>query len=356
MQSKAITIDAEYQQFNGTHSFMLEKSSMSITLQHREVLIHVELATICGSDIHTFEGKRKEPTPCILGHEAIGKIVGINGRNEFSIGDRVTWSVADSCGECEFCLDYNLPEKCKSLFKYGHASVFDQTGLNGCYSNYIILRAGTHLVKVPDNIPDTVAAPANCALATMVNAVSKIDEPSKSIVIQGGGLLGIYGIGLLKSMGVKRVYCVELNVDRFELINQFGGIPVDGRDLQNATDEILRNDPLIDAVIEVAGNKKVISQAIDLLRPGGKYILVGLVHPDSLMDLKAETIIRKCMTMVGVHNYSPGHLTSAVKFLEDQLSDLPFERLVSPVFKLSQLKEAFEEAGKNNWCRIAVKP
>lgn len=81
------------------------------------------LATICGLDIHIIEGKRKEDVPCILEHEVVGEIVDINSRDGFVIGDWVTWTIADSCGQCHPCIEYALPEKYHELFKYGHASI-----------------------------------------------------------------------------------------------------------------------------------------------------------------------------------------------------------------------------------------
>ena len=73
----------------------------------------------------------------------------------------------------------------------------DKTGWNGCYASHIVIRKGTHIVKVPDNIPDKLAAPINCALGTMVNAVSSLVDldnleeqrakhRQKSVLIQVG--------------------------------------------------------------------------------------------------------------------------------------------------------------------------
>jgi D-arabinose 1-dehydrogenase-like Zn-dependent alcohol dehydrogenase len=138
-------------------------------LQPGEVLVKLRLATICGSDLHTVAGHRQEATPAILGHEGVGEIVAIGGgRTGLQPGDRVTWTIADSCGHCLPCTVYGLPQKCDQLFKYGHAALDNGSGLNGCYASHILLRPGTHIVKVPDDLPDALVAPVNCALATML--------------------------------------------------------------------------------------------------------------------------------------------------------------------------------------------
>ncbi len=353
-----ISFLAQYQVFQETgRPFEFKNKEFQMVLNKGEALVKIVLSTICGSDIHTIEGKRKEDTPCILGHEAVGEIIAVNNRKGFNVGNRVTWSIADSCGECPACSDYSLPEKCTTLFKYGHASIQNGSGLNGCYASHIHIRRGTHLVKVPDLVSEVAAAPANCALATMVNAVSHIRVKPKKVVVQGGGLLGIYTCALLKEMGVSQIFCLEVNENRFSLISQFGGTPVDAKDAEKATQYILdQSVDGVDVVFEVAGIKELIPQGVSLLRPGGDYILVGLVHPDSELGITAEQLIRKCISIKGVHNYSPWHLEEAMAFLERNKRSYPFDQLVSPPYKLEHLEQAVEEAKKQQWMRVAIKP
>jgi putative phosphonate catabolism associated alcohol dehydrogenase len=351
-------VQVQFQVFKETgESFQLENKEFLPELGHGEVLVKIILATICGSDIHTIDGKRKEDTPCILGHEAVGEIIAINAREGFAIGDRVTWTIADSCGECPACTEYKLPEKCDQLFKYGHASIHKGSGLNGCYATHIHIRKGTHLVKIPDNVSHAAAAPANCALATMVNAISHTTTKPKKVVVQGGGLLGIYACGLLKEAGVSQIYCLEINENRFGLIKKFGAIPVDAKDLQKADSFILEQTGTgVDAVFEVAGVKELIPQGLRLLRPGGDYILVGLVHPNSELGITAEQIIRKCIHIKGVHNYAPWHLDESIAFLARNQNNFPFDELISPPYKLREIQEAIVEAKTQKWMRVSVKP
>jgi len=100
----------------------------------------------------------------------------------------------------------------------------------------------------------------------------------------------------------------------------------------------------------------VIVEGIELLRPGGHYQLVGLVHPDSRLELTGETIIRKCLTIQGTHNYAPRHLGAAVEFLKNRGQSLPWDRLVSPPFALDSLEAALALARSGQWPRVAVRP
>ena len=123
-------------------SAALRKPATTRFLAPGEVLVEIDLATICGSDLHTLSGLRTEPTPLILGHEAVGRIVASQRPGFSALGDRVSWSIADSCGTCLACTEHRLPEKCAALFKYGHATLTDGSGLNGCYATHLLIRPG----------------------------------------------------------------------------------------------------------------------------------------------------------------------------------------------------------------------
>ena len=161
-----------------------------------EVLVQVRLATICGSDLYTVRDARPQPVPAVLGHEGVGTVAAAGRGRDLEVGTRVTWSLVDRCGSCAWCTRYGLPEKCESLFKYGHASLAEG-GASGCYASHILLRPGTEVVAVPEGLSDTAAAPANCVLATAVNVVSQLPESCESAVVQGADLLGLYLCALL---------------------------------------------------------------------------------------------------------------------------------------------------------------
>lgn len=321
-----------------------------------ELLVAIELATICGSDLHTYLGHRQEKVPAILGHEAVGRVIQ-GGRDGFNVGDRVTWSIADSCGDCTSCTSHYLPQKCTALFKYGHADTSNGTGLNGCYASHIVIRKGTHVVKVPDVLADGVVASANCALATVVNLLSKLPANIESVLVQGAGLLGLYACAMLKEQGVQHVFCVDVKPERLSLVEHFGGTPINGRDYKNEYQKIADLVPMgVDAVLELAGVASLVPAGIAALRNGGYYGFAGLVHPDSELDITGEQIIRKCLTLYGVHNYAPEHLDKAIQFLEKTISQYPYDKLVSPPYPLEKLDDAFAEAQQQQWCRVAVKP
>jgi hypothetical protein len=90
-----------------------------------------------------------------------------------------------------------------------------------------------------------------------------------------------------------------------------------------------------------------------MLRVGGHYRLVGMVHPESALNLTGEALIRGCVTLRGIHNYAPRHLERAVAFLH-QLRDLPWASLVSPPEPLERMNEAVALARTGRWARVAL--
>ena len=93
-----------------------------------------------------------------------------------------------------------------------------------------------------------------------------------------------------------------------------------------------------------------------MLRPGGFYSWVGLVHPESRLELTGEAVIRKCLTLRGSHNYAPRHLEAGLDFLERHATAYPWERLVSPPRRLTELADGFRLAASGHWPRVSIQP
>ncbi len=334
--------------FQGPENPFVEETLMlPESLNEGEILVALSLATICGSDLHTVSGKRSSPLPAVLGHEGVGTVVSLGKeRDPNLLGRRVTWSLTDSCGLCEPCSQWDLPQKCQALFKYGHAGSSERGGLTGCFASHIILSSGTAVFPIPDGVTDVMAAPANCALATMMAVTETIPHSHRSVLIQGAGLLGLYGAVLLKERR-HHVLVVDPSEARLQLASDFGA------DITRHHSRDISSDS-VDAVIEVAGTSEVISEGIRILRPGGFYALAGLVHPESQIELTGEQLIRKCVTMRGFHNYRPVHLEHGLGFLEKLAVRYPWHRLVSDPLPLEALDGAFELARSRRWHRVAI--
>src|SRR5262245_22979801 len=180
-----------------------------------EVLVRVRCCTLCRSDLHTHAGRRQGPTPAVLGHEILGSVEAFGpdaprvdlGGTPMAVGDRVTWSVVASCGACPCCVE-GLPQKCDRAYKYGHEAVTRERPCTGGLAEYVLLRPGTACLRVPDELADRVACPANCATAT-VAAVLRIgagaDLAGKAVLVLGAGALGLTACAMARSAGARVV-------------------------------------------------------------------------------------------------------------------------------------------------------
>ena len=175
----------------------------------QEMLVRVTFCTLCGSDLHTFTGRRQTPTPTILGHEIIGRIerFGPDAPRHDLLGqplregDRITWTLAASCGACFYCTR-ELPQKCERLFKYGYEQITDDHPLSGGLADYCLLAPGTGIIRLPETLPDAVACPANCATATVAAALRAGGGcQGQTVLIQGAGMLGLTACAMAKAGG-----------------------------------------------------------------------------------------------------------------------------------------------------------
>lgn len=335
-------------------------------LNEGEVLVKIEYSTICGSDVHTYQGKRSTPNPIILGHEIIGRIVqlplkgvveDING-NALKIGDLVTWSIAASCGKCIFC-NRGFPQKCQHLFKYGHQRINKEHPLSGGYAEYCHLAKGTTIIQIPDNISKKILCPANCATATTTAAFRLVETcKNKTVLIQGTGMLGLTAVAMARYYGAREVIASDIISARLKKARDFGATKtiLVGQDSNNISDEVkdITDGFGVDLIIEMTGMPTSMEDGIPLLAIGGRYVFVGAVFPNRSIAISAEMIVRNLITIHGLHNYIPRDLDEAITFLSDTYTLYPFKELTSKEFSLEEANEAFQYSIENKAYRVAI--
>ena len=346
----------------------IQQFAIPQSIESGAALCRIRLSTICGSDLHTISGKRKEPTPIILGHEIIGDIVALGDGlvadgfgHKLRVGDRVSWSIMASCANCFYC-QLDLPQKCVHLRKYGHTGLNEPPGLTGGYAEYIYLFPGTAIFRVPDPVSDEIATPANCALSTAMNAVETIGvERGETVLIQGAGSLGLNLIAVVAEAGAQEIIVTDINQKRLELASRFGAdlcINI-GESSGEKTLSQIRSQTGgfgVDVAFEVCGARVAVAQAVEALRIGGRYLIAGLVTPGNDLGVDGNQITRKCLTMKGIHNYRPYHLGQALRFLEQRCGKFPYSELVGNIFPLAKINDAIRVASSGEYIRVAVRP
>ncbi len=335
-------------------------------------LVRISCATICGSDLHSYFGRRPAPVPSVLGHEMVGRIcaLGPGGVLDFdgralAVGDRVTWSMVWTCGSCFYC-QWGPKPKCERLMKFGHERIgTDGTGkgwdLVGGFAEHCLLPAGTAIFLIPDGVPDSVAAPANCATATVASVLRHAgDLTGETVVVVGAGMLGLTACAMASADGAAQIIAVETDPARREMARSFGASAVlDGclptTELRCQVVE-LTGGRGAEVVMEFSGMSEAVEAGFELLRHGGRMMLAGSTFPARGVSISAEQVVRRMIRLQGIYNYEPRDLGRALEFLASFGDRFPFVKLVGKSFPLEQVQEAFEYADRERPFRVAVLP
>lgn len=333
-----------------------------------EVLVRVSLSAICGSDLHTIEGRRQPKGPLILGHEICGTIAALGEGvthdatgKPLATGQRVTWSIAASCGDCFYCRR-GIPQKCTALLKYGHESIEAEPALNGGFAEYVCLVPGTTILRIPDELDDATVVFANCSLATMAAAVRMLEvDAGETVLVQGAGLVGLCACALCSAREARVVLATDVSEERLQQARHFGA--TDTLNVSDIPDEefgAAARDVVgehgFDAAIEACGQPAAIAQGLEALRIGGRYLWAGCVFPGAMVELDAYQIITRLISIQGLHNYAPEDLKTALDFLSGEGRSFPFDTVVAEEYPLAEIEQAVEEAkARKDVLRVAVK-
>jgi len=336
-------------------------------LGEREVLVRIDACAVCGSDLHTAHGRRPHPLPTILGHEIAGTVVAVGaGPNIVDVdgatitaGERITWSVCASCGECDRCRG-GLPQKCRQLFKYGHAAN-DEHSLAGGVASHVVLRPGTAIVRLPAGLAAVAAASASCAVATAAAAIRiNGDLRGRSVVVLGAGMLGLSVASLATARAAASVTVVDSRPERLDLLAaaapQANTVPWSGDEagLERLLTGVLVTDGA-DLVVDAGGSVATAQAALRLIATGGTCVLAGTVAPVGNAVFDPERIVRRQATIRGVHNYRPEDLAAAVSHLASP-AGAGLASLAGPVMPLDRIDEALVMAAAGTAVRVVVTP
>jgi threonine 3-dehydrogenase len=296
-------------------------------LEPGEVLVRVRLATVCGSDRHTVSGRRSQPCPSILGHETVGEIVALGAggvravdERQLQLGQRIIWSVTLPCGTCDRCLA-GVTAKCRTVRKAGHEALDSGWRLSGGYAQHVLLPRGLPLAIVDDDLPDAIAAPAACATATVMAVIERAAAlTGRRVVVIGAGMLGLTATAAAAAAGASSVIAVDPAPERRDLARRFGAT-----DVRPSITDVGNCDVLL----EFSGSSTALQDGLHQLDVQGVAVLAGSVAPDADVALDPEFVVRRHLSIRGVHNYEPRHLTAALSFLQQTRDRFPWSDLVA---------------------------
>ncbi len=302
-----------------------------------DVLLRIERVGVCGSDVHYFEigriGSQVVEYPFIVGHECAGTVVAVGKSvKHVKVGEQVVVEPAVPCHSCDQCRR-GRENTCFNLRFLGTPG---QGG--GCLCEYLVMPEECCL---PTHGTLTLEQGALCEPLTIgYYTVRQSRLPrAADVAILGAGPIGLSCLICARAEGVQNCYMTEKIDERIAVAEKGGATWVGNPLKEDVVGGILKQRPLgVDAAYECAGQQETIDQAVDLLRPGGKLILVGIPREDRI-SLSIDKIRRKEITIVNIRRQN-GCTRATVDLLAARKVQADF--MVTHRFKLDQIQEAFE--------------
>lgn len=274
--------------FYGKHDMRVEESPMP-KVGAEDVLIQVKACGICGTDVHIYEGDKgaaEVTPPTILGHEFSGVVAEVGSAvTNVKVGDRVCIDPNCYCGTCDFCRN-GITHYCTDMIGYG-------TTVNGGFAEYCsvnqrqVYKLGDHTTFEQGAMTEPVA----CCLHGM--DMCNI-HPGSSVVIIGGGMIGLLMLQLARLAGAARTALLEPVASKRDVAKKLGAdICIDPihEDVKAAL--AAAGMTWVNTVIECVGRTSTIEQAIDIVGNKGTVMMFGLTKPDDTISLKPFEVFQK---------------------------------------------------------------
>lgn len=333
------------------------------------LLLKVRRSNLCGSEIHIWSGNHPVIRgDIVLGHETIGEIydMGEGVDKDYAgvpvkKGDRVVAPYYLTCMKCKACLrgEFYL---CQNAYAYWvkHPDVYPH--FHGTFSTHYYIHRNQYFFKVPDNVPDSVAAGANCALSQVYFGIEKANlTAGEYFLIQGAGGLGLNAAAIANEKGAK-VIVIDSVEERLHLAKGFGAqYTININEYKTLEERVkvvneITGGEGADVAIEVTGVASAFAEGIQLIRTGGRYVEIGNISPDKKTEFAPAYITRKAAQVIGVVRYNPWYLYKSLKFLAENYNKYPYDKFTDKEYGLDEVQTALERAEKRLVTRAAIVP
>jgi len=302
----------------------------------KDVLLKIAEVGVCGSDVHYYRdgriGDQIVKFPYIVGHEC-SAIVESTGEKVSRVkpGDRVAVDPAIACLQCDQCLNQKF-NRCRNQRFLGCP---DQ--MEGCLCEYIVMPE-QNCFRIGESLSFSQAALVE-PLSIGIYAVTLLRNPSaQAIGILGTGPIGLSVLLASKHAGIATIYATDKIADRIQIAKQNGATWAGHPELDNLTERVEPNS--LDAVFECCGDQDALDQAIELLKPGGELLIVGIPETDRV-SFDVHKLRRKEISIQNVRRQN--HCTqTAIDLIEKRKINIDF--MATHHFDLATTDEAFEMA------------
>lgn len=318
-----------------------------------ELLVRVEAAGLCHSDLSVVDGNRPRPVPMLLGHESAGIVESVGERvDSVRIGQRVIMTFLPRCGDCDACAtDGIVPcsagsaannagtllDGSRKLSRDGD-QVHHHLGVSGFATHAVVDHRS--VVPVDDDVPPEVAAVLGCAVLTGGGAVLNAGRPRAGETVAVVGLGGVGMAAVLTALGEQDVTTVAIDpmADKRERALELGA----HRAL--APEEVASSGLQADVVIEAAGSARAFESAVEMSAPGARIVTVGLPAATARSAISPLHLVAGGRSIIGSYLGSAVPQRDIPLFIDRwRRGVLPVEELVSSHITLDEVNEAMDE-------------
>lgn len=339
-------------------------------LEEGAVLLKTAYSEVCGTDVHLQKGQLDGvPYPIIPGHVSTGIISEINGHVTdiegifLKIGDPVTFlDVHETCNSCWYCLVAKTRTSCPKRKVYGITYSANE-GLLGGWSQYIYLKPGVKIIKLPSASFMRAYMAAGCGLPTAIHAIQRSEITlGDTVAIQGSGPVGLMAALCAKLSGAFHVILLGGPQHRLDVARKFEIetlINIMEHDPKARVQEVIdaTDGKGADVTIEATGVPSAIKEGMEMTRNGGTYAIVGQYTNAGNININPHLHInKKHLTIRGSWGSDFGHLYLAVKLVEKYVNKLPFESIISREYSLDEANEALKDVEKLNVMKALITP
>lgn len=331
-----------------------------------EVRVTLAACAVCHSDIHYAEGAWGGTPPVILGHEASGTVAEIGpGVTSVAVGDPVIVSLIRHCGQCFYCAA-GEPTQCETIFPLdGATRIRDAAGnpvhqgiRTAAFAEQTVVHE-SQCVVIPADLPFDRASLLACGVITGLGAATntaKISVGGNAVVIGTGGV-GLNSIQGARLSGAHPIIAVDLSDEKLTAAKAFGAThgvnPANGDPV--AAVKALTGGRGADTVLVTVGSAPAMRQGVEMLRPAGSIVLVGMPASGIKLALEAADIADYGQKILGNKMGSTKPRTDIPKLVELYKDGrLLLDELITGRFALEDINQAFESVKRGEALRNVV--
>ena len=322
----------------GIREMKMVKVAAPVISNSSDVKIKLSTIGVCGSDIHYYSegniGTQVVQYPFPVGHECSGIVdeIGENVTN-IKIGDLVVVDPAVHCGECDQCLA-GRPHTCRNGKFLGCPGQLD-----GCLSEYIVMPDFTCFPVTGKLNPIQAALIEPLTIGIYAVNLAQIEHKSISVGIFGVGPIGLSILLKLLADNIKNIGIIEPLEYRLEKAKEIGADYFINPEKENVEEIIKQKEEyLLDVVFEASGEQEAVTNALKILKPGGKLVLVG-IPPSAKYTFNMDLMRRKELTVINVRRQNHC-VEETIELVVSGKIDV--EKMVTHSFTFEETADAFD--------------